>query len=113
MQRGVDVVFISEYIFTGFNHTINGLPRYRFLKEEERGIFNLFIRNVSLEDDAEFQCQVGPAVSPIIHKPLRSAANLTVICKYIETVFVIISTQLNDFTRINLSSDVEASFICD
>ncbi|XP_065200592.1 nephrin-like isoform X2 [Planococcus citri] len=63
----------------GYNHTINGLPRYRFLKDEERGIFNLFIRNVSLEDDAEFQCQVGPAVKPIIHKPLRSAANLTVI----------------------------------
>lgn len=43
------------------------------------GIFNLRIQNASLEDDAEFQCQVGPAKNS---DPIRTAANLTVICKY-------------------------------
>lgn len=52
------------------------------LMDEDRGVFNLFIMNLSLEDDAEFQCQVSPAVTPIIHKLIRSSANLTVLCKY-------------------------------
>lgn len=43
------------------------------------GIFNLRIQNASLEDDAEFQCQVGPAKNS---DPIRTAANLTVICEY-------------------------------
>lgn len=43
------------------------------------GVFNLRIQNASIEDDAEFQCQVGPAKNS---DPIRTAANLTVICKY-------------------------------
>lgn len=43
------------------------------------GVFNLRILNASLDDDAEFQCQVGPAKNSA---PIRTAANLTVICKY-------------------------------
>lgn len=43
------------------------------------GTFNLRIQNASLDDDAEFQCQVGPAKNS---DPIRTAANLTVICKY-------------------------------
>ena len=42
------------------------------------GIFNLRIQNASLDDDAEFQCQVGPAKNS---DPIRTAANLTVICE--------------------------------
>lgn len=69
-------------LVSGFNRTIPGFPRYSFYADEARGIFNLHIQNVSLEDDSEFQCQVGPAIKPIIHKPIRAGANLTVICKY-------------------------------
>jgi hypothetical protein len=43
------------------------------------GIFNLRIQNASLDDDAEFQCQVGPATGSL---PIRTSANLTVICEY-------------------------------
>jgi hypothetical protein len=43
------------------------------------GTYNLRIQNASLEDDAEFQCQVGPSGNS---GPIRTAANLTVICKY-------------------------------
>lgn len=45
------------------------------------GIFNLRIQNASLDDDAEFQCQVGPAKNS---DPIRTAANLTVICEYLK-----------------------------
>lgn len=44
------------------------------------GEFNLRIQNASIDDDAEFQCQVGPGPG---EPPIRTAANLTVICEYI------------------------------
>ncbi|XP_046990276.1 nephrin [Schistocerca americana] len=40
------------------------------------GVFNLRISNATLDDDAEFQCQVGPAR---LHKAIRANARLTVI----------------------------------
>lgn len=43
------------------------------------GVFNLRIVNASLDDDAEYQCQVGPAPGS---DPMRKVATLTVICKY-------------------------------
>lgn len=49
--------------------------------DKDNGVYNLRIRNVSLEDDAEFQCQVGPLRNPL-HKPIRRIANLTVLCEY-------------------------------
>lgn len=71
-----------ENLFAGYNRTIPGFPRYNFYVDEERGIFNLNIQNVSLEDDSEFQCQVGPAtLMSTYHMPIRARANLTVICK--------------------------------
>lgn len=47
--------------------------------DRRHGIYNLRIVNVTLEDDAEFQCQVGPAPK---HKVIRANATLTVICEY-------------------------------
>jgi hypothetical protein len=51
------------------------------------GIFNLRIQNASIEDDAEFQCQVGPAKNI---QPIRASANLTVICKYLDILQLIL-----------------------
>lgn len=67
------------YLPTGFSEKIPGYPRYSMIGDRNYGVYNLRIQNASLEDDAEFQCQVGPAKNS---DPIRTAANLTVICEY-------------------------------
>uniref|UniRef100_A0A182Y6U1 Ig-like domain-containing protein n=2 Tax=Cellia TaxID=44534 RepID=A0A182Y6U1_ANOST len=62
----------------GFSHTIPGYPRYSVLADRNLGIYNLRISNASIEDDAEYQCQVGPAK---FNSAIRANARLTVICK--------------------------------
>jgi hypothetical protein len=64
---------------TGFSEKIPGYPRYTMIGDRTYGTYNLRIQNASLEDDAEFQCQVGPSGNS---GPIRTAANLTVICEY-------------------------------
>lgn len=71
--------FILELTFSGFSEKIPGYPRYSMIGDRGYGTFNLRIQNASLDDDAEFQCQVGPAKNS---DPIRTAANLTVICEY-------------------------------
>ncbi|KAI5639579.1 immunoglobulin i-set domain-containing protein [Phthorimaea operculella] len=63
----------------GFSSVIPGYPRYTMFGDRRHGVYNLRIVNVSLEDDAEYQCQVGPAQ---MHKVIRANASLTVISKY-------------------------------
>lgn len=58
---------------------IVGFPRYSVVGTRAHGEFNLRISNASLEDDGEFQCQVGPAR---FNKAIRANASLTIICKY-------------------------------
>ncbi|RZF33955.1 hypothetical protein LSTR_LSTR010438 [Laodelphax striatellus] len=60
----------------GFNHIIPGYPRYSMTGDSSNGVYNLRVVNASLEDDAEFQCQVGPAK---FHKAIRANARLSVI----------------------------------
>uniref|UniRef100_A0A8W7P9Y2 Ig-like domain-containing protein n=1 Tax=Anopheles coluzzii TaxID=1518534 RepID=A0A8W7P9Y2_ANOCL len=60
----------------GFSHTIPGYPRYSVLADRNLGIYNLRISNASIEDDAEYQCQVGPAK---FNSAIRANARLTVI----------------------------------
>ncbi|XP_072934025.1 nephrin [Epargyreus clarus] len=60
----------------GFSSVIPGYPRYTMFGDRRHGVYNLRIANVTLEDDAEYQCQVGPAQ---MHKVIRANASLTVI----------------------------------
>ncbi|RVE44076.1 hypothetical protein evm_011269 [Chilo suppressalis] len=60
----------------GFSSVIPGYPRYTMFGDRRHGVYNLRIVNASLEDDAEYQCQVGPAQ---MHKVIRANASLTVI----------------------------------
>lgn len=62
----------------GFSAVIPGFPRYSVLGDRVQGVYNIKVSNASLEDDAEFQCQVGPAR---LHSAIRANAKLTVICK--------------------------------
>lgn len=45
----------------GSDRDLIGFPRYQMTGNDEEGDFSLQIRNVQLEDDAQFQCQVGAA----------------------------------------------------
>ncbi|KAL1502300.1 hypothetical protein ABEB36_007466 [Hypothenemus hampei] len=60
----------------GFSSVIPGYPRYSVIGERRNGAYNLRISNASLEDDAEYQCQVGPSK---LNKAIRANAKLTVI----------------------------------
>lgn len=60
----------------GFSSVIPGYPRYTMFGDRRNGVYNLRIVNVTLEDDAEYQCQVGPAQ---MHKVIRANASITVI----------------------------------
>lgn len=64
---------------TGFSSVIPGFPRYSVIGDRRHGVYNLRVSNASLEDDAEYQCQVGPAR---MNKAIRANARLSVICKY-------------------------------
>ncbi|XP_022909293.1 nephrin isoform X2 [Onthophagus taurus] len=60
----------------GFEAIIPGFPRYSVIGDRRHGVYNLRVSNASLEDDAEYQCQVGPAR---MHKAIRANARLSVI----------------------------------
>lgn len=75
----VILIFRYYFLFAGFSAVITGFPRYSVIGDRRHGIYNLRISNASLEDDAEYQCQVGPAR---MHKAIRANARLSVICKY-------------------------------
>ncbi|GFY43636.1 nephrin [Trichonephila inaurata madagascariensis] len=55
---------------------IPGYPRYFMEGSGEDGVHDLRIENAQLEDDGEFQCQVGPAGA---NKAIRADVNLTVL----------------------------------
>ncbi|XP_064471878.1 nephrin-like isoform X2 [Ornithodoros turicata] len=60
----------------GFNRSIPGYPRYTMIGDPAQGVHNIRIENATLEDDAEYQCQVGPTSD---HKAIRADARLTVL----------------------------------
>ncbi|KAK8404902.1 hypothetical protein O3P69_001477 [Scylla paramamosain] len=59
----------------GFERGVPGYPRYLYLGEASRGEHHLVIKGATLEDDGEYQCQVGPTDTT---PPIWAAANLTV-----------------------------------
>lgn len=65
----------------GFSAVIPGYPRYSVLGDRKQGVYNLRISNASISDDADYQCQVGPAR---LNSAIRANAKLTVICEYLK-----------------------------
>lgn len=67
--------------------------------DRRHGVYNLRITNASLDDDAEYQCQVGPARG---HSVIRANALLKVICEYTFFIFLFfILYVLSTFTPAN------------
>lgn len=67
-----------SFCFAGFDREIPGFSRISVVGLEEEGVHNLRIRNVTLDDDGEYQCQVTPMLPS---HAIRSSATLTVLRK--------------------------------
>ncbi|RWS12166.1 nephrin-like protein [Dinothrombium tinctorium] len=61
---------------TGFQSSIPGYPRYAMIIDAEKGLYHLRIHNTQLDDEGEYQCQVGPAAN---QQPIRASSRLSVI----------------------------------
>ncbi|XP_022244924.1 nephrin-like [Limulus polyphemus] len=70
------VQWSKDGFLLGFEAAIPGYERYSMLVDVERGIYNLRIRDCRLEDEGEYQCQVGPGFN---QDPIRALARLTVL----------------------------------
>ena len=75
-------IFLSYFL--GYDRTVPGKPRYSVLGTDNSGEFSLQITDVQLEDDADYECQVGPA---LYNQPIRHKAHLTVQCKFKFSLF--------------------------
>ena len=71
--------FIS--VTLGYDRKLPGFPRYTVLGSDESGEYSLKVSNATLEDDAVYECQVGPAPS---NRPIRASAKLNVMRKFFE-----------------------------
>ena len=61
----------------GYDRSVPGYPRYTVIGREEHNEYDLMITDVSIEDDDEFQCQVGPGGPG--EPSLQGIAKLTVL----------------------------------
>ncbi|ELU18151.1 hypothetical protein CAPTEDRAFT_147714 [Capitella teleta] len=77
-QKG-DLQWTKDGFALGFDRTIPMSPRYRITGSEPLGESDLLILNSDLEDDGEFQCQVGPNAGD---PPLLGQAQLSVLSKH-------------------------------
>jgi hypothetical protein len=64
--------------FAGYDRRLPGFPRYTVLGTDDSGIFSLQISNATLEDDAVYECQVGPSFN---NRPIRASAQVSVMRK--------------------------------
>ncbi|XP_025196659.1 nephrin-like [Melanaphis sacchari] len=73
-----DVQWTKDGLALGYAAEIPGHPRHSMVIDAGNGVYNLLVRNVTITDDALYQCQVspGPAAGS---KPIRSSATLSVL----------------------------------
>ena len=73
------MIFFVLFVILAFDRAIPQYPRYSMFGDPSAGEHDLRIVNASIQDDGEFQCQVGPAYQ---QKPIRASATITVLSKY-------------------------------
>lgn len=80
-RRLVDFTLTHFPLFLrpGFERHVPGYPRYQYTGDPEVGEHNLVIKGVTLTEDGEYQCQVGPTND---NPPIWAAANVTVLREY-------------------------------
>ncbi|XP_018024106.1 nephrin isoform X2 [Hyalella azteca] len=75
-NQGGRVQWAKDGFVLGFNRSIPTNERYEMVGEASAGEHHLRIYNATLVDDADFQCQVGPADG---HAAIRATGHLTVL----------------------------------
>lgn len=74
-QRWFNCNVYPLFFQLGFVRDVPGYPRYRYAGDGAKGEHHLVIKGVTLQDDGEYQCQVGPTANA---SAIWAAANLTV-----------------------------------
>jgi len=69
------VQWTKDGLTLGYDRNLPGFARYSVLGSDDTGEYSLKIANVSMIDDAVFECQVGPSLN---NRPIRASAKLTV-----------------------------------
>ena len=67
-----------SFCFAGFDRHLPGFDRYSVLGDDSEGSFNLKVVSAVKDDEAKYECQVGPGKG---NPPIRASAFLTVNCK--------------------------------
>ncbi|XP_065200589.1 nephrin-like isoform X2 [Planococcus citri] len=75
-NRAGEVQWTKDGMALGYERVIPGYPTYSMIGTE--GVYNLKIQNVSLRDDAAFECQVGPTLYPNKQPGLRAPVKVDV-----------------------------------
>ncbi|XDV31970.1 hypothetical protein PO909_002885 [Leuciscus waleckii] len=57
------VQWVKDGLLLGPQRSLPGYPRYSMTGDQKKGQYHLQIFNVSLEDDGNYECQVGRSVS--------------------------------------------------
>ncbi|XP_071044210.1 nephrin-like [Parasteatoda tepidariorum] len=70
------VQWSKDGFLLGYDPEIPGYERYEMRVDHSKSAYTLLVHDARLEDEAEFQCQVGPGKN---EKPIRSVARLTVL----------------------------------
>ncbi|XP_059086903.1 synaptogenesis protein syg-2-like [Tigriopus californicus] len=70
------VQWTKDGLTLGYDRSLPGFPRYTVLGHDSNGKFNLQIVNATVNDDAIYECQVGPAPNS---KPIRASSKLDVL----------------------------------
>ncbi|XP_050438831.1 nephrin [Adelges cooleyi] len=73
-----DVQWTKDGLALGYAAEIPGHPRHSMVIDAGNGVYNLLVREITVKDDALYQCQVSPGPIPG-SKPIRSSARLTVL----------------------------------
>ncbi|KAG8196283.1 hypothetical protein JTE90_023837 [Oedothorax gibbosus] len=70
------VQWSKDGFLLGYDPEIPGYERYEMRVDHSKSAYTLLVHEARLDDEAEFQCQVGPGKN---EKPIRSVARLTVL----------------------------------
>ncbi|XP_071534248.1 synaptogenesis protein syg-2-like isoform X2 [Panulirus ornatus] len=73
-QRG-KAQWTKDGFALGFDRVVPGYPRYKYVGNLTLGEHHLVIRGATLEDDGEYQCQVGPTATD---EAIWAGANVSV-----------------------------------
>ncbi|GFU47296.1 nephrin [Nephila pilipes] len=70
------VQWSKDGFIMGYEPDLPGYDRYEMRVDHTKSAYNLLVHDARLDDEAEYQCQVGPGKND---KPIRSVARLTVL----------------------------------